>query len=200
MLMLVAFVAPSAAFSQVLYGSLTGSVADQNGAVVRGVKVEAHNVGTGLSKETTTDESGGYQFSALQPGDYRVTFTSASFKSLIQENVSVEANSSRRLDAQLQVAGVSGSVLITDQSPPLQTDRADVNTQLQANQIADLPISSAGSGRNFQGLYKIIPGFSAVTEGVSSAGGNPHPSITANANAHSIQPNLPHINIHPNPS
>src|SRR5260370_11811331 len=111
MLMLVAFVAPRLTYSQVLYGSLTGNVADQNGAVVRGVKVEAHNGGTGLSKETTTDENGGYQFSGLQPGEYRVSFTSASFKTLTQENVSIEANSSRRLDAQLQVAGVSVSVL-----------------------------------------------------------------------------------------
>jgi len=187
------FLTPRLTYSQVLYGSLTGNVADQNGAVVHGVKVEAHNVGTGLSRETTTDENGGYQFSGLQPGTYRLTFTFASFKTLIQENVSVEANSSRRLDAQLQVANVSETVQIIDQSPPLQTDRADVNTQLQANQIADLPISSAGSGRNFQGLYKIIPGFSAVTEGVSSDGGNPQRSMTGNVNGNSMQANLTRI-------
>src|SRR5882724_10003553 len=110
MLMVVGFLAPRPTYSQVLYGSLTGNVADQNGAVVHGVKVEAHNVGTGLSRETTTDENGGYQFSGLQPGTYRLTFTFASFKTLIQENVSVEANSSRRLDAQLQVANVSETV------------------------------------------------------------------------------------------
>ena len=83
--------------------------------------------------------------------------------------------------------------MVTQDALPLQTDRADVNTQLQASQIADLPISSAGSGRNFQGLYKIIPGFSAVTEGVSSDGGNPQRSMTGNVNGNSMQANLTRI-------
>jgi len=191
--MLMVFATPRATNAQVLYGSLTGNVTDQKGAAVPGVTVEARNLGTGMTKEATADGSGGYQFSGLQPGTYSVTFTFTSFRTLTQENVRVEANSSRRLDAQLQVAGVSETVLITDQSAPLQTDRADVNTQLQASQIADLPIASAGAGRNFQGLYKIIPGFSAVTEGVSSDGGNPQRSMTGNVNGNSMQANLTRI-------
>ncbi|MCM3903960.1 MAG: carboxypeptidase-like regulatory domain-containing protein, partial [Pyrinomonadaceae bacterium] len=97
-LMLLVLLAPQAAYTQVLYGSVTGSVIDQKGASVPGVKVEARNVGTGASKETTTDGNGGYQFSSLQPGIYHVTFTYGSFKTLIQEKVRVEANALRRLD------------------------------------------------------------------------------------------------------
>ncbi len=158
-----------------------------------GVKVEALNVGTGASKETTTDANGGYQFSSLQPGIYNVTFTYGSFKTLIQEKVRVEANGLRRLDAQLQVADVKETVVVTQDAAPLQTDRADVNTQLQATQLADLPISTAGAGRNYQGLYRIVPGFSAVTEGVSSDGGNPQRSMTGNVNGNSMQANLTRI-------
>src|SRR6266850_2113961 len=192
-LMLLTFIAPRAAHSQVLYGSLTGTVNDQKGAAVPGVNVEARNVGTAITKEAITDESGGYQFSGLQPGTYNVTFAFASFKTLIQQNVKIEANTVRRVDAELQVADVKETVVVTQDVAPLQTDRADVNTQLQANQIADLPISSAGSGRNFQGLYKIVPGFSAVTEGVSSDGGNPQRSMTGNVNGNSMQANLTRI-------
>lgn len=192
-LMLLALLAPQAAYSQVLYGSLTGSVTDQKGAAVPGVKVEALNVGTGASKEATTDGNGGYQLSSLQPGIYNVTFTYGSFKTLIQEKVRVEANGLRRLDAQLQVADVKETVVVTQDVVPLQTDRADVNTQLQATQLADLPISTAGAGRNFQGLYRIVPGFSAVTEGVSSDGGNPQRSMTGNVNGNSMQANLTRI-------
>ena len=124
-----------------------------------GVKVEALNVGTGSSRETTTDTNGGYQFTSLQPGIYNVTFTYGSFKTLIQEKVRVEADALRRLDAQMQVADVKETVVVTQDAAPLQTDRADVNTQLQATQLADLPISTAGAGRNYQGLYRIVPGF-----------------------------------------
>ena len=103
---------PFTAYSQVLYGTLTGTVSDQKGAVVPGATVEAHNVGTGVSKETTTDKNGGYQFSDLQPGLYNVTFTLGSFKTLIQEKVRIDANTSRRLDAEMQVASLKGGLVL----------------------------------------------------------------------------------------
>src|SRR6266498_1435803 len=81
-LMLLVFVAPPAARTQVLYGSLTGNVTDQKGATVPGATVEAHNVGTGAMREKTTDENGGYQFSDLQVGVYKIRISSASFKTV----------------------------------------------------------------------------------------------------------------------
>jgi hypothetical protein len=151
------------AHGQVLYGSLTGNVTDPKGAAVLGVTVTAKHVGTGASRETTTDANGNYQLSSLQPGLYSVTFSYTSFKTLIQENVTVDANATRRVDASLEVADVKETVTITSEAAPLQTDRADVNTLLQTREIGDLPIATAGSGRNYQGLYRVVPGFSAVT-------------------------------------
>src|SRR5678816_3947112 len=181
------------AHGQVLYGSLTGTVKDPKGAAVTGVTVSARNVGTGAVRDTTSDADGNYQLSSLQPGVYSVTFSYSSFKTRIQENVMVDANATRRVDADLEVADVKETVVVTSEVAPLQTDRADVNTQLQATQIADLPIATAGSGRNYQGLYRIVPGFSAVTEGVSSDGGNPQRSMTGNVNGNSMQANLTRI-------
>jgi hypothetical protein len=191
-LLLVALALPRAAHTQVLYGSLTGQVTDQKGAAVPGAKVKAMNLGTGSSKDLATDERGIYLFSGLQPGNYNVTIEAPSFKTLIQENVRVEANTVRRADAELQVAEVKETVVVTDQGAPLQTDRADVNTQLQSKEIENLPITSS-AGRNFQALYKIVPGFSAVTEGVSSDGGNPQRTMTGNVNGNSMQANLTRI-------
>ena len=60
-----------------------------------------------------------------------------------------------------------------------------MNTKLEATQIADLSITSSAE-RYFQALYKLVPGFSMVTEGVSSDGGNPQRSMTGNVNGASI--------------
>ena len=193
LLALTILLVPTAIRAQVLYGSLTGTVTDPKGAAVPGVTVAAQNVGTGAIRETTTDGNGNYQLSSLQPGNYNVTFAYTSFKTLIQQDVTVEPNATRRVDASLLVADVKETVTITSESAPLQTDRADVNTQLQATQIAELPIATAGSGRNYQGLYRIVPGFSAVNEGVSSDGGNPQRSMTGNVNGNSMQANLTRI-------
>ena len=83
-LMLLVFIAPQVVRTQVLYGSLTGNVTDQKGATVPGARVEARNVGTGQIKEKMTDQNGAYQFSDLQPGIYNVTYSLASFKTLIR--------------------------------------------------------------------------------------------------------------------
>src|SRR6266849_7759686 len=112
-LILLTFAAPQAAHTQVLYGSLTGDVTDQKRASVPGVRVEARDVGTGITKEATTDGNGGYQLGGLQPGTYNVTFALASFKTVIQENVKVEANAIHRLDVELQVGEVAESVVVT---------------------------------------------------------------------------------------
>src|SRR5262252_6878817 len=179
LLLLLELATPRGVDAQVLYGSFTGNVTDQSGAVVAGAKVEALNIGTGNSTSVVTDERGAYLFNNLQAGIYKVTITSANFKALAQDSVRIDANATRRLDAELQVGNVTAVVQVTATTEALQTDRADVNTQLQASQIANLPITSS-AGRNFQALYRIIPGFSQVTEGFTSDGGNPQRSMSGN--------------------
>src|SRR5262249_17319824 len=67
------------AWSQVLYGSLTGNITDPGGAAVAKVKVDALHIGTGTSKSALTDERGSYLLSDLQPGNYKVTVSAPSF-------------------------------------------------------------------------------------------------------------------------
>src|SRR5882672_9814883 len=70
----VAFLAsPPSSRAQVLYGSLVGNVTDPNGHAVPGAKVDIVNIGTGEAKRTTSDDNGGYSFTNLQVGVYRVT-------------------------------------------------------------------------------------------------------------------------------
>ena len=106
-----------------LYGSLTGSVTDPAGALVAGAKVQALNVDTGVAKESSTDEHGGYLFTDLQPGTYKVTITSASFGTFVQQGLRIEANSEKRADAQLQLANVSQTVTV-DASNRRPADRS----------------------------------------------------------------------------
>ena len=80
LMLLLIFTLSLAAYGQVLYGSLTGTVKDPKGASVAGVSVSARNVGTGAVRDTSTDSNGNFQLSSLQPGLYSVTFTYTSFK------------------------------------------------------------------------------------------------------------------------
>lgn len=175
--------------AQVLYGTLTGTVTDPQGATVPGATVEVVNVGTGVAKNTTTNESGVYQFNDLQPGIYKVTIQAGSFQPFVQENVQINANTIRRIDVQLQLAGVTGSVTVAgSEIPMLQTDRGDVNYTLPSRQINDLPLFGS-VGRNYQTMLLLIPGTSRspgfVNNGSgeeNSAAGNPQRSISYNVN------------------
>src|SRR5262245_29309714 len=180
LLLLLALATSRGADAQVLYGSLTGNVTDPSGAAVSGAKVEAQNIGTGVSTSVVTDERGSYVFSSLQAGLYKVTVTATSFKALAQENLRIEVNTARRLDAQLQVGDVTAVVQVAATGDALQTERADVNFVQTTRQINDLPLTGS-VGRNYQSLTGLIPG--AVSAGEqNSAAGSPQRSISFNVN------------------
>ncbi len=191
MITLAALVWATSANGQVLYGSMVGNVTDPNGAAVPGARVEAVNVGTRATKSTTTDENGSFSLTDLTPGTYSVTVSAASFKKDLHQTVQVEANRVRRLDAQLQVGEVQETVVIgAGAEIPLQTDRADVSTTLNARSVNNLPLFGS-VGRNYQSLIYLIPGATRGTGGFfinqtgtedNSAAGNPQRSMSFNIN------------------
>jgi hypothetical protein len=180
-------VAATPASAQVLYGSLTGNVTDPSGGAVPGVRVEALNTQTGVTRNTNTDPAGSYSFNDLQAGTYKVTFTASAFRTLVQENVQILANNVRRADIQLQVAQVTETITISGNAVVLQSDRADVNNQIPQSQITNLPFTG-NSGRNFQALYKLVPGFSPPAE-LHSDAGNPQRALGTNVNGASYSNN-----------
>jgi hypothetical protein len=185
------FICATGARSQVLYGSLVGNVGDQNDAAVSGAKVELTNLATGDVRTTTTDERGAYTLNDLQVGVYKITIARASFKTLIKEDVKIEANKTYRFDAQLAVGEVQETVVVTAaQEATLQTDRGDVNITKTDREINNLPLFGS-SGRNYQTLISLIPGTARGTGGFflgggsgedNSAAGNPQRSISYNVN------------------
>ena len=61
------------AFGQSVNATVGGTVVDTSGALIPGVTVTATNTGTGIMNTVVTNESGAYNFAALQPGAYKVT-------------------------------------------------------------------------------------------------------------------------------
>ncbi len=68
----------------------------------------------------------------------------------------------------------------------LQTDRADVNLQVSAAEIANLPISS--TTRSFESIFKTLPGFIASGSGNVSAS-NPTQSLAYYVNGSTLTGN-----------
>jgi hypothetical protein len=143
--------------AQVLYGSLTGNVTDPSNAAVPGAKVEALNVGTGVAKQTTTDDRGSYLFNNLQFGVYKITITAPAFRTIIENDIQVNANEVRRVDLHLQIVQSTETIEVSAAVAALQTDKADVHAEITSQEVEELPYNG-GEGKNFQSLLYLIPG------------------------------------------
>jgi hypothetical protein len=168
-LFLSLFVVPFTAPAQVLYGSLTGNVTDKTGAAVPNAKVEAANIATNIARQATTDDRGVFLIQDIQAGTYKLTISAPAFASTVESGVQVEDNTVRRIDVELQVANVGQTVNVAADVAVLQTDRADVNHQISAEEITDLPTAGTNGSRNFESVFVTVPGFSPPAAATSTA-------------------------------
>jgi hypothetical protein len=146
-------VSPAAA--QTLYGNLTGNVSDAQGAMTPGVSLTATNTGTGLKLETTSDADGSYTFRNLLPGTYDLSASLSGFREFRQTGIPVAAGDTVRVNVALEVGAMTETVQVVSDATLLQTDKADLSTQLSSKEITDLPLNQY---RNYQALINLVPG------------------------------------------
>jgi carboxypeptidase family protein len=182
MALLLCFISGTAT-AQVLYGGLTGNITDPSGAVVPNAKVEAVNTLTGVARTSDTDTNGVYRFQNIDAGTYKVTISATGFATTVANNIVVTVNTIKRQDAQLSVAQAQTVVEVSAEQQALQTDKADVHTDLTSREITNMPIAGS-QGRNFQTLLRIIPGAALPAE-TNSLAGTPQRAIFANVNGQS---------------
>jgi hypothetical protein len=137
------FLAAFSGFSQVATTSrLDGTVIDPQGASVPGAKVEVIQTATGQKFHVTTDEKGYWALPSLQNGVYKVTVTREGFKSVTNENVSLDAGVPATVNFTLAVGATTETIQVTAGAEVLQTDSVTVASTLQGAQIHDLPFTS----------------------------------------------------------
>jgi hypothetical protein len=185
------FMLPGAVRGQLLYGTLTGNITDATGAGIAGVTVKATEVSTGVERDAVTNAEGVYLLSNLVPGTYQVSVMAQGFATVRQGGITVTPNTSARVNLSLAVGSESQEVTVTDAPPLLQTDTADTDYNISQQQIADLPTTST-TGRNFESLYRLVPGSTPPAE-QNSAGGNPQRAQAVNVNGVSNATNTTRI-------
>src|SRR5688572_16360437 len=109
---LVMLMCQSVIFGQTT-GSLSGTIADQNGAIIAGATVTAKNVETGEERTATSNESGIYTFVQLKPGVYNVSVENKGFKKAVHSGVQVSVSVETKLDLGLQIGLETEVVTVT---------------------------------------------------------------------------------------
>jgi hypothetical protein len=182
----------NAAHAQILYGSITGTVTDKSGAVVPNAAITLTNQDTGEKRNTQSNTDGVYNFPDIIPGSYTVSASSSGFAVFRVRDIHIDVNHQVRTDITLQPGAVTTEVTVTSSTTAaLQTESAEVNSEITQTQVGSLPITSS-AGRNFQSLYTIIPGAAAVQE-KNSTSANPSRSMSVNVNGNSYNGNTTRI-------
>ena len=86
-----------AAFCQINTATLSGSVKDSTDATIPRASVVVLQVATGISRTVTANDSGFFNVSLLQPGDYKVTISKDGFKTAT-ESIQLHVDQSATLD------------------------------------------------------------------------------------------------------
>lgn len=171
---------------QILYGSVVGNIKDSSGAAISGATVTLTNLDTTQTRESTSSDSGDYDFATVAPGRYDLKISKPGFTTANETGLVVTASNTVRANVTLSVGAVTESVNVAEATALLQTDRADVRAELTTSDLANLPTSV---GRNYQSLFVTIPGFGAIQSSYNSTPSNPSKALVFNVNGASFNIN-----------
>jgi len=144
----------SAAFAQTDAGRITGTVKDQNGAIVPGVTVSAINNRTGDERTAVANTDGNYTIAALKASVYTITATGTSLSAKV-ENVSLNVGQELTINLTLSPNGVSETVVVTGGEETLaSTGSAAMGANVNPREVEGLPLN----GRQLSQLYLQAPG------------------------------------------
>lgn len=151
--------------AQSTFGSISGSVSDNTGAVVTDANVTLTNLGTGEKRTQSSGSDGIFTFVNLFAGSYRIDVEKQGFKHFTQNPIAVQVQQDAHIVASLQVGEVSQVVEVTSETPLLQTESASLGQVVEERKANELPLN----GRNIFNLITVSP--AAVAQGGS--GGSP---------------------------
>jgi len=138
---LAAVFAASAQFSFGQSAQITGSVRDSSGASIVGAAVSVTNVGTGIKRDTLSNEAGYYAVPLLPPGRYEVAVQKTGFKPVTEKGLTLQVQQVARLDFSLQVGDVRQSVDVVAPMTLLDSSTAAIGQVIENRRLLDLPLN-----------------------------------------------------------
>ena len=151
---------PAVSVAQVV-GSITGTVTDQTGSPLSGVKLIARSeTQIGGPKVAYSNAEGFFRVPALQPGVFEVTATAPKLRSVIQKGINVGVNAPADVLLMMEVETAVEQVKVIERAPAVSVTSAAVKEVFDAEFIDGLPMAKRTGYGGF--LRDTVPG---VAEG-----------------------------------
>ena len=149
------FLCPQTASAQgIVTGTITGTITDASGAVVRDAPVVATNTATGVKIVGKTDNAGGINLNDVPLGTYTVVISAPSFAPLKIDNLQVSSGGTSSVGTQrLSISTSAQEVSVSTSQNLLETTQAQITSTFDTQNITDLP-----TGGGLDRLTLLIPG------------------------------------------
>jgi len=139
-------------------GSIVGTVTDSTGAVIPNAAVTATNTATNIAIVVKSSSAGFFTISPVLPGTYTIQIVAQGFKTLIQDNVVVDALQIRAVSPVLTVGAETQTVTVTAAPPVLNTADATLGTIMENETYMNLPLQMNGLQRDPTAFGVLSPG------------------------------------------
>ena len=167
MLMVVGCLA-STVFAQGGNAVINGTVFDQAKSVLPGVTVTVTNEATGISREAVSGPEGHFVVPTLLPGTYSIRTTLTGFQGQTREGIVLRIGQELTIDLTMSVAGVAEQLVVTAETPIVETTASRIGAVVSDKEIDQLP----SQGRNHLSLMQLVPGLVPTLTPGEFEGGN----------------------------
>jgi hypothetical protein len=130
------------ASAQSVYGSIFGTVSDKTGAVIPNATITVTDEAKGTVVTVQSNGAGDYSVAHLIPDVYDLKVVAKGFNPFLTKGIQVLADTAPRIDPTLDVGSDTGTTVEVnaDSQPILKTDKADVATIFDEQQVSSLPV------------------------------------------------------------
>ncbi len=139
--------------------TISGTVADPSGAVIPGATIITENAETGIQHKVATNAEGFYTFPTLPPGHYEIEIYHPGFKPFQRLGLSVHANASLRVDARLELAAHTETVIVSEAAVHIETANTQMGEAVAGSKMTGIPLN----GRAYTDLLALQAGIIPIS-------------------------------------
>ena len=142
------------ALGQGTSGTISGTMFDPQGNVLAGATVKVTNLGTGVTREVTSNSSGAYRVTGLPPGRYEVEAVAQGFANEKRGELALTVAEEIVVNFSLKIGVQKQDVTVEVQSVNVETTGSTISGLVDERKIRDLPLN----GRDMAQLILLQPG------------------------------------------
>ncbi|MGC2214450.1 MAG: carboxypeptidase-like regulatory domain-containing protein [Silvibacterium sp.] len=186
--LLFALTLAATGWSQIVGGSISGTVRDTTGAVIPGATVQIRNVETGASRTLTSDGEGRYAAPSVPVGSYSVSAAREGFGTQTQTGIRLVVGQSAVVDLSLAIGPVQQEVTVASTPATVELSTQQTSGLVDEKQVKELPLN----GRSYDELMTLNP---AIVNYSSQRSGGVGTSNSAVGNMFAVSGHRPQDNL-----